>query len=379
MGCGQRVGASTKSARKDTVRLSCLMTAWRIRGVRLPDGDDVDAGVDATGRWTSKPSLDAEPLPGRFVLPGLVDAHCHLSLAWGPGRRPVALDAEAMRANLAAAHAAGITGIRDTGSPGSISLQLVGTPEAAGLVACGRFLAPPHRFFPGVHDPVPAEALLEAALAEIAAGARWVKIIGDFPTLQPGSSMEPPSPTYPLTDVEQLVTAVHAAGARVAVHTTTPHAAALIAAGVDSIEHGTALSEADLDQLAAHGAAWTPTLSAAFSESPDDPPDLQRFRHELTDRLRSLLPDAVRRRIPVLTGTDILGTIPREVALLSQLGLTPTQALAAATTDARTFLGLSDPGDGQPVDLVSYPEDPRDDPAVLAHPAAVIRHGSRLH
>jgi imidazolonepropionase-like amidohydrolase len=354
------------------------MAVWRVRGVGLPDGDDLDAGVDGAGRWTPRPPVGAEPLPGRFALPGLVDAHCHLSLGWGPDERPVALEADAMRANLAAAHAAGVTGIRDTGSPGSITLQLIGTPDEAGLVACGRFLAPPNRFFPGAHDPVSADTLVDAALAEVRAGARWVKIIADFPTLHPDAPMEPSSPTYPVTDIEQVVAAVHAAGARVAAHTTTPHAAALIAAGIDSVEHGTALTEADLDQLAARGAAWTPTLSAVLAESPHDPPEKQRFQCEVRDRLRTLLPAAVRLGVTVLTGTDVVGTIPREVALLTELGLTPTEALTAATTAGREFLHFPDLHDGRPVDLVTYADDPRDDPAVLAHPAAVIRHGARL-
>jgi len=354
------------------------MAAWRVRGVRLPDGQDVDAGVDGAGHWTSSPDVDAELLPGRFVLPGLVDAHCHLSLGWGPEDRPVPLDAAEMRANLAAAHAAGVTGIRDTGSPGSITLQLVGTPDEAGFVACGRFLAPLHRFFPGAHDPVSADSLVDAALAEVRAGARWVKIIADSPTLHPDAPMEPPSPTYPLADVEQLVAAVHAAGARVAAHTTTPHATALIAAGIDSVEHGTALTEADLDELAARRTAWTPTLSAVLAESPHDPPQRQRFRQEVRDRLRTLLPAAVRRGVTVLTGSDVVGTVPREVALLTELGLTPTEALAAATTAAREFLDFPALHDGQPADLVTYADDPRDDPAVLARPAAVVRRGIRL-
>jgi imidazolonepropionase-like amidohydrolase len=96
------------------------------------------------------------------------------------------------------------------------------------------------------------------------------------------------------------------------------------------------------------------------------------------ERLRTLLPGAVRRGVTVLTGTDIVGTIPGEVALLTELGLTPTEALAAATTAARKFLGFPDQRDGQPADLVTYAEDPRDDPAVLARPAAVVRHGARL-
>jgi hypothetical protein len=95
-------------------------------------------------------------LPGRFVLPGLVDAHCHLSVADDEDGWPISLDAMATRANLAKAHAAGVTGIRDTGSPGSITLELVGTSDGVGLQACGRFLAPRDRYSPGLHLPVSA-------------------------------------------------------------------------------------------------------------------------------------------------------------------------------------------------------------------------------
>ena len=79
-----------------------------------------------------------------------------------------------------------------------------------------------------------------------------------------------------------------------------------------------------------------------------------------------------------MTGTDVDGSIPREVALLVELGLPPQAALAAASTAARRFLGFGLPGDGEPADLVSYHDDPRDDPAVLGHPAAVFMGGSRI-
>lgn len=55
-------------------------------------------------------SAAAEPLPGGFVLPGLVDAHCHLSVGAGPGGARAALSAEGARANLAALAATGVTG-----------------------------------------------------------------------------------------------------------------------------------------------------------------------------------------------------------------------------------------------------------------------------
>ena len=70
---------------------------------------------------------------------------------------PVALEPEAAAANLRNAHAAGITAIRDTGSPGGLTLRLLATDDGAGLQACGRFLAPEGRYYPGLHVPVPPE------------------------------------------------------------------------------------------------------------------------------------------------------------------------------------------------------------------------------
>jgi len=282
-----------------------------------------------------------------------------------------------MRANLARARAVGVTGIRDTGSPGSITLELVGTADGAGLVACGRFLAPQDRYFPALHVPVPAEQLVDAAIAEVRAGARWVKIIADFPVFGRDQPPQPPSPTYPLHDVRRLVDAVHSAGARVAAHTTTGYATELIEAGIDSVEHGIALEETDLDKLAAAGGGWTPTLCAALMR-PDDDPDRRRRQLDLRDRLRHLLPTAAKRGVTIMTGTDVVGTIPREVALLSELGLPPSTALAAASTSARKFLGFPDSRDGEGADLVTYDNDPRDDPEVLARPTAVFLAGTRL-
>jgi hypothetical protein len=157
------------------------MTAWRVRAVLLPMGDVMEAGITAAGGWTLAPPMDAEPLPGRFVLPGLVDAHCHLALERNGRGEVVGLGVEAAAANLVAARAAGVTTVRDTGGPGSVTLRLMAGRDEGELLVCGRFLAPEGQYYPGLYEPVPAEDLVAAALAEVAAGARWVKLVGDFP------------------------------------------------------------------------------------------------------------------------------------------------------------------------------------------------------
>jgi imidazolonepropionase-like amidohydrolase len=82
--------------------------------------------------------------------------------------------------------------------------------------------------------------------------------------------------------------------------------------------------------------------------------------------------------VPVLAGTDVAGTIAGEVAMLARHGLDPAEAIAAATTTAYGFLGEDPARAGSPANLVSYESDPRNDPSVLAAPAAVIVNGVRI-
>jgi imidazolonepropionase-like amidohydrolase len=176
--------------------------------------------------------------------------------------------------------------------------------------------------------------------------------------------------------VEELVRAVHAAGGRVAVHSTLPSVADFVAAGVDSIEHGPALDHATLDQMAAQGTAWTPTCCALFASAAaaDLPPERRQMLEAAKERMAELLPYAVAKGVPVLAGTDVAGSMAREVALLSELGLEPAQALAAASDTARKFLGFqfSSPN------IVTYAHDPRDDPGLLDSPSAVVVNGVRV-
>lgn len=200
-----------------------------------------------------------------------------------------------------------------------------------------------------------------------------------FLKVSAGVPTGPSLPTYELEAIAELVTAVHAAGARVAVHSTTGSVVDLVSVGVDSIEHGTSIDESALQLMAQTGAAWTPTLCAALSSPDDDlPAERRKQRAEYRDRLNTLLPAAIKLGVPVLTGSDSAGTVAREVMLLAKYGLAPSDALAAATTDAYQFLDDDAAGKGTPVCLVTYDADPRADPAVLAEPRAVLINGRRV-
>jgi imidazolonepropionase-like amidohydrolase len=353
--------------------------SWSVRAVPLPDGDrPVDLWVDATGCLASEPVPGAEPLPGRYVAPGLVDAHAHPAVA-GTAGGPAALGgAEALEV-LAAWAASGVCLVRDAGSPGGLVLQLDLAPGMPRLQAAGRFLAPPGRYFPALlPEGAPEQRLTELALGELARGGHWVKLIADFPAVVDGMPSGPATPTYRGEAVEAMITAVHAAGGRVAAHVNTDLVSPLVSAGVDSIEHGTAMDEAALQLMAQTGAAWTPTLCAVLGVPDTAPEAVRRRAADYRRRLHELLPLAHRLGVPILTGTDTAGSLAREVALLAEHGLEPAAALGAATTTGYGFLGESFDIAGQSATLVTYQHDPRVDLAALSSPAAVIINGVRV-
>ena len=352
------------------------MTAWHVSAVRLPDGHVVEDAWLTEAGWQTQPVPGAERLPGRFALAGLVDAHSHVS--FGRGEGPVALDRRGAEANLDRWARDGVAMLRDVGGDPSVVLAIPPEPGRPRLIASGRHLAPPGMYFDAVHLPVEPDDVVEVALRELGAGARWVKLVADFAPsrARSPSSTEPPVQTYDLDVVRDLVVATHRAGGRVAAHVTTQLVGDLVRLGIDSVEHGTALDSAVLDEMASLGTAWTPTLCAVLAVPEGAPAERQRAVAERRERFRELLPDAVRRGVPVLTGSDMVGSIPREIALMIEFGLTPLDALRAATTAALDFLG-SDAVDADP-SVVTYDHDPRSDPEVLARPAAIIIRGRQV-
>ena len=339
--------------------------AWTFSGESL-DGAPGDRVVAGTG--------EPRELPGRYALAGFVDAHAHPTVATDE-HGPYLADGEYGAARLDDYAASGVTVIRDAGGLSDVTVGFARTASARRPVvtAAGRFLAPANRYFPRMYSPVAPDELTAAVKAEVQAGAAWVKIIGDFPEWgQDGPVPESTAATYDIGTLRLAVDAAHAAGARVAVHSNLPDSG-LVRIGADSIEHGTALGHAELDALGSRGGAWTPTLCALLGgrDSPD--PAVRARAGERSERLRDCLPYAVAHGVRVLAGTDIVGTIAAEIALLAGHGLTVTQAIAAAGSGARDFLGIHPTGD-----IVTYDRDPREDPGVLASPAAVVVRGVRV-
>lgn len=337
---------------------------WRLPAIQLPEGLERDLWI-RDGAFTSTPVDDATPLPGRFALPGLVDAHAHVALF---NRQPG--DAATAARNLLVLREQGVLLVRDVGAPQSATLDLDPIPDLPILIAAGRWLAPEDRFYGPYHRPVPVEALVPSALTELARGAKWIKVIADWTT---------PELSYPVESLRGLVERVHAAGGRVAAHSQWSGVRDVVAAGVDSIEHGCALNRETLQTMAARGVAWTPTLSAFNAPlAADARADLVERRAAVLANYREMIPAAHGLGVPILVGTDTVGTVVDEIRQLIDYGLAPRVALAAATTAARTFLGAGALDDGASADVVTFDDDPREDPDVLRRPAAIVLRGRRL-
>src|SRR5436190_11585693 len=184
---------------------SVALDCWHIRAVRLPFGEQVEEWWVRDGLLHDEPVPGAVDLPDGWVLPGLVDAHAHLTIDINGTGLPNGSDA-LIDANRRAQQAAGVLAVRDAGTvPGARLASL--PPGGPRVISSGRLFAPAGRFHDHLHEPVAAERLVATALEEVASGRTWVKIIADFPGPDGNWALAPV--TYPIEVVRALVEAVH--------------------------------------------------------------------------------------------------------------------------------------------------------------------------
>lgn len=346
---------------------------WHARAVPVPDGGEPRDWWIAGGRLSAEPVDAAQELPGRFIAPGLVDAHVHLTFE---ARDRLGLERGSPK--LVAAHLdlqrrAGVLAVRDAGSLPGVALDPE-PPEGGRVVGCGPFLAPPGLFLAHLYEGTPPEEAVDAARERVANGWPWVKVIADHPG--PGGSPLAPRLGYRFDLVAEIAAAVHAEGGRLAAHVMGDIVREVVEAGVDSVEHGTWADPNTVAEMAARGTAWCPTLTTVLHHV-EPVADRVPAARAMLDRQRETLPLAVGLGVTLLAGTDEEphGSVADEVAALVRYGAPPPAAIAAATTGARRFLGLPGLEPGAPADLVTFDRDPRDDATALAAPAAVLCGG----
>jgi len=311
------------------------------------------------------------------VLPGLVDAHCHIGLdAHG------AVDEATSEAQALADRDAGALLLRDAGSPAD-TRWIDGREDLPRLVRAGRHIARTKRYVRNYAHEVEPDQLAATATQEARRGDGWVKIVGDWIDRDSGDL----APCWPLDALRAAMAAAHGEGARVTAHCFGEDALPdLIASGIDCIEHATGLTHDTTLAAASAGIAVVPTLvniatfpSLAAAGEAKFPAYAAHMR-ALHARRQGTVRDAFDEGVPVYVGTDAGGNIPHglvadEIAELVRAGLPPIAALNAGCWGARSWLLRPGLDEGAEADLVVYPGDPREDVAVLSHPRAVVLRG----
>jgi imidazolonepropionase-like amidohydrolase len=356
------------------------MSILHVRGVFLPDETQRDAWV-VDGRLTFERYAgvtDAIATSG-WIIPGLVDAHCHVGLSPHGGVD----DPDGLAEQALADRDAGALLLRDAGSPvDNTSVQR--RADLPRLIRAGRHIARPHRYIRGLGVEVEPDDLVAEVETQAARGDGWVKLAADWIDRSVGDL----TPVWPDDALKAAIARAHELGVRVAAHVFGEDALpGLIAAGLDSIEHGTGLTADLMGEVARRGIAVVPTLintdnfPAIAAQGDAKFPTYAAHIRALYATSRERIRTAWEAGVPIYTGTDAGGSLPHgllrdEIRALVAVGIPQADVIAQASWKARSWLGLPGLEEGAPADLIVCAADPRAELETLRRPQRVVLRGT---
>jgi imidazolonepropionase-like amidohydrolase len=387
-----------------------------IQDVRLFDGtgepaqDRMTVVVDGdriawTGRREDAPA-DAEEVvagQGRTLIPGLIDCHTHLMMGRRAGPEVDATRAEVRALLVGVANArrcleTGVTAVRDLGcrTASVVDLALAverGEIEGPEIVAAARFIGPTDGYVEGMaREASTPEEARRWAEEQVRDGARVLKAIAS--PVPPRAGMRPVSTSFGVDALRAVAEVAHAHGLKMTAHAHgLPGARDAVLAGADCVEHGYRLDGDTVALMAERGTWLVPTMVAmeaaqAPDWAPGRPDETARRARERWEAAVEAVRMAHRAGVRLATGTDSFAIVPieslhREALLMVQeAGLTPAEALHAATGAAAELLGIADRtgtiAAGMRADLLLLDGDPTSDPACLSRVEAVWRGGRRV-
>jgi imidazolonepropionase-like amidohydrolase len=377
--------AAMADGRSPHLRLgvSVLVEEGRISWIR-PTGDEGECPADYE-------LIDAG---GSTIVPGMVDGHSHLTLPGGShwidrGRDPTETLLAVAEANGELQHRSGVRWARDVGSPRraedgrerALSIGVRdrwrGRRDRPYVRAAGTWITTVGLLPAGLSvEARDGDQLLAAALGQLDDGADLVKLYLDGP--------DPESAPWSVDEVERVVRAVHARGAKVAAHSSRLSGARVCAlAGVDSIEHGFELDTDVARTMADRGVALVTTMTVmkswdTFATTTTIPrfaePENRAKIQERLERAKESVRLAHAAGVAIVGGTDFGGgsaranQLPWEAECLVEAGLEPWEALACVTWRGGELLGEPDAGvirEGGPADFSLVHGDPLSDPTAL--------------
>ncbi|WP_426978381.1 amidohydrolase family protein [Pseudarthrobacter sp. O4] len=296
-----------------------------------------------------------------WVIPGLVDAHCHIGL--GPGGDVAEQMAEAQAITD---RDAGALLVRDAGAVHD-TRWLQRRADVPRIIRSGRHIARTRRYLHGFAVEVEPEGLVEAVRKQARAGDGWVKLVGDWIDRDAGDL----APGFPVRELKDAVQAAHDEGARVTAHCFAEDTLDdMLDAGIDCIEHGTGLLPRHLPRFVEQGVPIVPTLIniatfPAIAERADTKfPRYAAHMRSLWERRGERILEAFEAGVAIYAGTDAgsvikHGRIVDEIQALHDAGLPARAALDAGAWAARAWLGADAISEGASADVLVCADDPR--------------------
>jgi imidazolonepropionase-like amidohydrolase len=366
------------------------------------DAPQADLGVSRADINGSNPDA-AIDLDGRTLMPGLIDAHAHLSsdVSRSPGfgpppplhgelPRPRELGYFVLAKTARVLLAAGVTTVRDVGSYDDEAIVLreavrLGLVEGPRILSCGRIIsatAPGGAIFKTMYREADGpDDMRKAVREQLRRGADFIKLMA---TGARSVLVEDPEPAQMTSaELEAIVDEAHRLRVRVAAHVEGLAGARLaVDAGVDTIEHGLSLHRDPslLDAMARCGIVLVPTLSTfhdlaeRFTDS-FAPALVEQAKRQLEEAYATLLA-ARSAGVVVAMGHDSgpPGANAVELVRMVEGGLLPLEGIAAATAGSARALGLRDVGTltpGAAADLLVIDGDPLADVRVICDPVRI--------
>jgi imidazolonepropionase-like amidohydrolase len=348
------------------------------------------------------------------LLPGFIDSHVHLSDQnsenWYEDFYHRTQRFPSEQALYGATYAkrtleAGFTSVRDLGSDNFVAVGMRNAINAGVIVGPRMLVAnygigstaghadqapfPPQLVTPagtiqGVCNG--ADECREAVRYQIKWGADVIKFMPSGGVLSLSDPVDVPELTQ--DEMNAIVSEAHAWHRKAAAHSHGDEAAKMaIAAGVDSIEHGTFLSDETLTEMKRKGVYLVPTLFAGVwvgQYADRFPPAIATKARAAAAQMQATFQRAVKIGTPIAFGTDAgvepHGLDAREFAIMTKNGYTPAQALMAGTAKAADLLGIAaDTGTleaGKAADIVAVPGNPLENIEATEHPVFVMKAGT---
>jgi len=344
-----------------------------------------DGRIVSVGASSSPAGMKVLDVRGRYVIPGLFDAHTHIATIRDARR--------ALESGVTSVRSAGVAAYVDVGLR---ELVKAGAIEGPDFLAAGYHVRPELAEEAFLSDPVLApllqrgvssiDAIRQVVRVNLSHGVDWIKTTSTERAGLPET--DPRKQLYTEDDVKVMVDEAGAKGIGVMAHAHGEEGAlAAVKAGVRSIEHGTYLSEDALRLMKEKGTFFVPTYATVIDlvEPGGDYDDARlhlRGAHMLP-RLRETVQRAHKLGVRIVTGADTgyrpgsVTRISHEIAAFVEMGMTPLQALQSATTVAAELFRIR-AGAIEPqleADLVVVEHNPLDVIGTLQDPLLVISNG----